>query len=891
MAAADTPMMRQYWSIKHRYPDELLFYRMGDFYEMFFEDARQAAAALNIALTTRGKHLGKDIPMCGVPVHSAEAYIPELIRAGHRVAVCEQMENPEEARRRGARSVVKRDVVRVLTPGTLTEDNLLQAGRNHYLAAWSEIRTTGALAWIDLSTGEFRVSPCPRGMLATLAARVAPREALLPDRLCDDAGLVARLREAGAQVKPLGPGSFDSDSAARRLEKLFRVASLQPYGDFSRAELSAMGALADYVELTQRGAPVRLQPPIRESTGDSLLIDPATRRNLEISATLAGDRAGSLIATIDRTTTSVGARLLETRLANPSTDAGEIRRRHDSVAWFLGQRDLAERLARLLPRAPDIERAVSRLAMGRGGPRDLGAIRDGLCLAEEVRAALAGTGGGESHAEPPAELPAELDSALTALHGPDSLRQRLEPALGEKLPLAVAEGEFVAPGFDPPLDEARSLREAGHRGMEELQKRYRATTGIATLRVRQNNVLGWFVEVQERHADRLARAPEAGTFTHRQTISSAVRYATAELGQLERRISGARAQAQALEQAIFAALRDEVLAAAPALTAIAAAIATLDVTLALARIADEEEWVRPEMTADLAFEVIGGRHPVVERALRDAGGTPFVANDCQLGASAPDATPLWIVTGPNMAGKSTFLRQNALVVILAQAGAFVPARRARIGIVDRVFSRVGAADDLARGRSTFMVEMVETATILHQAGERSFVILDEIGRGTATFDGLSIAWAVLEHLRMVNRSRTLFATHYHELTRLADSLDGVRNATVRVREWEGELVFLHEVAEGVADRSYGVQVARLAGLPDSLTARAAALLAELEAPEDGGAALPSLFDPPPPEYWTGPPARSDSRLRQRIDALDPDGMSPRDALAAIYELRDLARKT
>ena len=882
-AAADTPMMRQYWSIKNQHPDDLLFYRMGDFYELFFDDARKAAAALNIALTTRGKHLGEDIPMCGVPVHSAEAYLLELIRGGYRVAVCEQMENPEEARRRGARSVVKREVTRVLTPGTLTEDTLLQARSNNFLAAWSEVRNEAAFAWVDLSTGEFRVSPCPRPMLGSMAARIAPREALLPDRLCDDQSLVARIREEGAHVTPLGPASFDSASAAGRLEKLFRVATLEPYGSFSRAELSVMGALADYVELTQRGATALLRPPIRETDGESLQIDPATRRNLELSATLSGARTGSLVGTIDRTVTSAGARLLESRLASPSTDLAEIGRRHDSVAWFVAERDRSGALRQILRGVPDLERAISRLALGRGGPRDLGALRDGLDAAAQVHVELDNL-----------DLPDELAEAAGSLSGREALHAHLRSALSDTLPIAVSEGGFIATGYRAELDEARELRDEGRRGVDALQKRYRDETDIAPLRIRQNNVLGYFVEVNERHAKKLEAPPHDTLFSHRQTISSAIRFSTVELSDLERRIAGARAHAQQLEQEIFLALREEALESAEALSAVARAFATIDVALSFARVASDENWTRAEMSEDLLFEVTGGRHPVVERALRETGGEPFVANDCNLTATGRNAAPLWIVTGPNMAGKSTFLRQNALIAILAQAGAFVPATRARIGTVDRLFSRVGAADDLARGRSTFMVEMVETAAILHQAGRRSLVILDEIGRGTATYDGLSIAWAVLEHLRAVNRSRALFATHYHELTRLAETLNGVRNATVRVREWEGDLVFLHEVAEGVADRSYGVHVARLAGLPDALIARAADLLEELENRDRGAAGesastLPSLFDPPPADYWSRPRQQGDSELRQRIQELDPDGMTPREALNAIYEIRTLEK--
>jgi len=876
-----TPMMRQYWSIKHRHPNDLLFYRMGEFYELFFADAERASEALGITLTTRGKHLGEDIPMCGVPIHSSETYVLELIRKGHRVAICEQTEDPEEARRRGSRSVVRREVVRVITPGTLTEDSLLQPGRNNYLAAWSEVRETAALARIDLSTGEFRVAQCPRASLVTMVSRIGPSEILLPDRLCDDRELAARLRDAGVHLTPLGPGSFDSVSAVRRLQKLFRIETLDSYGQFTRAELSVMGALADYVELTQRGAEALLRPPTREQDEDILQIDSATRRNLELTATFDGKSEGCLLAAINRTMTSAGARLLESRIASPSTRIEEIERRQDAVAWLAGAPERTRSIRKLLRGVPDLERAVSRLALDRGSPKDLGALRTGLTVAASLIGEL---GDGET--------PAELRDTKAALAGNDEFCATLKAALADSLPPATADGNFVRAGYRDRLDRARALRDEGQAEVHALQERYRQTTGVASLRIRHNQVLGWFVEVRSRVARHLDAAPHGRLFTRRQSVADAERYATDELADLERRITGAGAEAQEIELTVFSELRTLTLASAAAVLGAARAIAALDVAACQAGLAIDDGWVRPEMSEDLRFEIAGGRHPVVEQALRASGGSEFVPNDCDLSAQGESATPLWIVTGPNMAGKSTFLRQNALITVLAQAGAFVPAKRARIGIVDRLFSRVGAADDLARGRSTFMVEMVETAAILNQARERSFVILDEIGRGTATYDGLSIAWAVLEHLRVVNRSRTLFATHYHELTELSEKLPGVRNATVRVQEWEGDLVFLHEVVAGVADRSYGVQVARLAGIPNTVIRRAAELLQTLE--DGGGRSLAgregpaSLFDSPPPEYWLRSQGSDMAPLKARLKELDPDAMTPLEAIQAIYELRQLA---
>ncbi|RMD49006.1 MAG: DNA mismatch repair protein MutS, partial [Alphaproteobacteria bacterium] len=788
-------MMAQYLEIKSRYPDALLFYRMGDFYEMFFDDAVAAAEALDIALTRRGKHQGRDIPMCGVPVHSAESYLLTLIRKGFRVAVCEQLEDPAEARKRGSKAVVRRDVVRLVTPGTLTEDSLLEARRNNYLAAWSEVRGEGAIAWADVSTGELRVAPCPRLRLGPMLARLSPSELLVPDPLFAEIAPIAE--DAGVTVTPLGPASFDSSAAAERLQRLYGVGTLEGFGSFARAELGVLGAVVDYLDLTQRGRLPRLRPPVRELPRGVVEIDAATRRNLELTRSLSGGREDTLLAVCDRTVTAAGGRLLERRLTAPLTDVAAIRARHDSVAFFAEDPGRRDEVRRLLRRQPDLERALTRLSLERGGPRDLAAVRDALGAAAEVAKALGGV-----------DLPEELAAARAALtpgKAVEALRARLEGALVAEPPALARDGGFIAPGWHSELDEARSLRDEGRGHIAALQTKYQELTGISSLKLKHNNVLGYFVETPATHARKMMAPPLSETFIHRQTTASAVRFTTLELSELERRILGAADRALALEKRLFAELAGEVLAESGTLSALAEALAVIDVSAALAELAVAEDWCRPVVDESRAFEVEAGRHPVVERALRRAGTGPFVANDCAL-SDGSDGAHVWLVTGPNMGGKSTFLRQNALIALLAQAGAFVPAARAHVGVVSQLFSRVGAADDLARGQSTFMVEMVETAAILNRADERALVILDEIGRGTATWDGLSIAWAVLEHLHEVNRCRALFATHYHELTSLAGRLPGLRNATVSVREWEGELVFLHEVRPGTADRSYGVQV-------------------------------------------------------------------------------------
>jgi len=867
-----TPMMAQYLEIKADHPDDLLFYRMGDFYELFFDDAAKAAGALDIALTKRGKHLGDDIPMCGVPVHSAETYLMTLIRKGFRVAVCEQTEDPAEARKRGSKAVVRREVVRIVTPGTLTEESLLTPRRHNYLSALSEVRGAFALAWTDISTGELRVTEVAEGGVAAELARLGPREVLLPEKLFTAWSAV--VDEAGASATPVFGNAFDSGAADRRLREIFGVASLDAFGTFGRAELGALGALVDYVVLTQKGQLPRLQTPKRELQGAAMAIDAATRRNLELTARLSGGREGSLIATIDRTVTAAGARLLERRLASPSCDAGEIGRRLDAVEAMLTRRAASVSIREALRNVPDLERALSRLALDRGGPRDLAAVRGALAAAREI---ADNSGDGWPH---------DVAEALGTLSGQDALLARLETALVDEPPHLARDGGFIAPGVDDALDDARRLRDESRGVIAGLQADYAKISGIASLKIRHNNVLGYFIEVTATHAGKMLSPPLSETFVHRQTTASAVRFTTKDLTELETRILSAADEALSLEISLYSALKSKVLDACESLFSLANGLAELDLFTALAQLAESGGWCRPLVDDSRAFEVEAGRHPVVEAAL-DREGERFIANDCAL-SDGSDGADIWLVTGPNMAGKSTFLRQNALIAVLAQAGSFVPAARARIGVVTRLFSRVGAADDLARGRSTFMVEMVETAAILNQADARSLVILDEIGRGTATYDGLSIAWATLEHLHEVNGTRALFATHYHELGSLTARLDGVKAAHVAAKEWEDDVVFLHEVRAGSADRSYGVQVARLAGLPDAVIARARSILASLEESERGGTKalvddLPLFSSAPAPEPVK--PSMAESILRH----VNPDDLTPREALDLVYRLKKETR--
>jgi DNA mismatch repair protein MutS len=864
-----TPMMAQYLAIKRAHADCLLFYRMGDFYEMFFEDAVNAAAALDIALTKRGRHAGEDIAMCGVPVVSHEAYLMRLIRKGFRVAVCEQMENPAEAKKRGAKSVVERAVIRVVTPGTLTEESLLDSRAHNYLAALAEAQGQLGLAWLDLSTGDFAVQAVGPKSVAAAIARLSPGELLMSERILNQPALIETLAEWKRAFTPLPSARFDSDNGRKRLETFYGVAALDGFGSFSRAELAAAGALVDYVELTQKGKLPRLSPLTRLAEGALMEIDAATRRNLELTETLAGERKGSLLACIDRTVSGAGARLLAEMLAAPLTDPAEINRRLDFIDYFVNRPSLRDEMRDSLRRCPDIARALSRITLGRGGPRDLAAVGNGLAEVPRLRAALLQDG--------QIGIPDLVTKTSRDLGEHGALVERLKRALAEEMPLLARDGGFVRAGYHEGLDELRAWRDESRQKIAALQAHYADISGIGSLKVKHNNVLGYYIEVPPKQAERMGEP-----FIHRQTIASSVRYTTVELGELEDRIRSAADKALALELELFTDLIAEVMARVEEIARAANALAGLDVATALALLAAERRFCRPHLEDSTAFDIKGGRHPVVEAAIEGS----FVANDCNL----ENTQRLWLITGPNMAGKSTFLRQNAVIAILAQMGSFVPADAARIGIVDRLFSRVGAADDLARGRSTFMVEMVETAAILNQSGPRALVILDEIGRGTATYDGLSIAWSVVEHLHETNKCRALFATHYHELTALTNKLPSLSCYCMRVKEWQGEVVFLHEVAKGAADRSYGIHVARLAGLPQAVLARAETVLHTLEK-NGGGQANKKLIDDLPlfSAARAAPPAaqKGPSQVELAVAALNPDEMTPREALDALYRLKGL----
>lgn len=879
-AKAPTPFMAQYLEIKAQHEDALLFFRMGDFYELFFEDAQRAAALLDITLTARGEHLGEPIPMAGVPYHAADAYLARLIRCGERVAVCEQTESPAEAKKRGSKSVVNRAVVRIITPGTLTEDTMLPARSGQALAAVAPMAggKTAGFAVADISTGEFHVGECRAGEILERLSAYPLGEVVVPD---NEAGMEAEaaLRSAlGLAVTPRPARNASSRGGEAALKRAFEVSAIDSLGSFERAELAAISLLLDYVDLTQAGAAPRLDPPRQARAASELAIDPATRASLELDRTLAGERTGSLLATIDRTVTAPGARLLAERISRPLLDTDAIAARHDSVSWALEDNDLRARLRERLRKAPDLARARTRLALGRGGPRDLRAVALALeageaALAEAARARIT--------------PPAELERAFAALNlsgQPDlaALARDISSAIVEEPPLLARDGGFVQAGWSPALDEARSLRDDSRKIIAGLQADYVKLTGAGALKIKYNNVLGYFIDVPTRAGEAMLAAPLNETFIHRQTLAKNTRFSTAELNDLAGRISRAEESAKGLEQEVFDGFVARIEALGAPMSAAAQALAELDVALALAEWADEAGAVRPALSDAPVLETEGLRHPVVEAALR-RDGQGFTPNGLLLDASAMAHPRLLLVTGPNMAGKSTYLRAAALAVILAQAGSYVPARSFTLGPVDRVFSRVGASDDLSRGRSTFMVEMVETATILNQATARSFVILDEVGRGTSTFDGMAIAWAAVEHLHDTNACRALFATHYHELTDLAARLKGAANVSLRAKEYRDELVFLHEVQPGPADRSYGVQVARLAGLPKRAVTRARQILEQLEGESRRGEALPlfAAAEAPAP----APVPERDSEILARLAEIEPDEMTPKQALELVYELK------
>ena len=885
-----TPMMAQYMEIKNQHKDYLLFYRMGDFYEMFFDDAVTASKALDIALTKRGHLDGEDVPMCGVPFHAYESYLARLIKQGYKVAICEQTEDPKEAKKRGAKSVVRREVIRLVTAGTLTEDTLLDSKKNNFmLSIYKGGADSLGVSWVDVSTGDFftqslSLKDKPETLVvSSLLARLSPVEIIVADAYLQTPHLFEVFNEYREKLTVLPLARFNAENARKRLLDVFEVSTLDSFGSFDKAEVTAAGVLMDYIENTQKGKFPRIEKPIKLYENKVMEIDGATRRSLELLASTSGDKGSSLLSVMDRTITGAAGRLLASRIAMPLLDITEINKRLDIVQYFIENPNIREDFRELLRGCPDIERAVSRLSLGRGGPRDLAAVAEALSIVPKVKNLLI-----KGCGEPESIILENCPDALKALVGElgyhDTLVTELQNALADELPLLARDGGFVKSGYAPELDEIRLLKDDSHKLIVDLQSKYAQDTGISNLKIKYNNVIGYFIEVQSKYATEMLENPN---FIHRQSVLNAARFTTVELTELENKIRGAADKALAMEQEIFANLVSRVMIEADDISQTSKALAELDVGAGLADLAVEKNYCRPVVDESLRFEIKNGRHPVVEASIEKEHGSAFVGNDCTLGE---DDSLIWLITGPNMAGKSTFLRQNAIIAVMAQIGSYVPCDSARIGVINKLFSRVGASDDLARGRSTFMVEMVETAGILNQADERSFVILDEIGRGTATFDGLSIAWAVVEHLHEVNRCRTLFATHYHELTSLSSKLSNMSLHCMKIKEYNGDVVFLHEVIDGAADRSYGIHVAKLAGLPKVVLKRAEQVLDSLEHSDKSTYMVKMIDDLPLFAAVQKKVEEKEEKLEEipvikALRALNPDELSPKQALEKLYELK------
>lgn len=890
-----TPAMKQYILIKKKYPDSLLFYRMGDFYELFFEDAVTASDALGLTLTSRSKTEGKDIPMCGVPFHAYDLYLARLIKMGFKVAICEQTEDPKKAKQeRGSTAIVNRDVTRVVTPGTITEENLLDAKRSNYIACVYIRARTISISWIDISTGAFYIEQQPidkvpaQIVLSTSLARLAPVEILIEDRLLGLSDFYSILSEYKDKLSPRPRALFNLDSATNTLHTAYKIETMESFGDFSKDELIAAGVLLEYIQNTQKGTMPRLEMPKQLKNNEILEIDAATRRSLEL---LTPNSSGSisLLKVIDKTVTGAGGRMLAERLAAPLTNPEKINERLDAVSFFLDNPSSRQQLRQIMRRCPDMKRAVQRLSMNRGGPRDLYDLAAALHLVPAIQEAVLHF----AKFQPDSiysEAPAALRKLAETFFDHSLLETEISNMLlddRDSLPALARNGGFIKRGANSHLDYLRDIREDSDKKCAELIAKYNYETGVPNLKIKNNSVIGYFVEVSAKSAGPLF---ENKSFIHRQTVTNAVRFTTQELSELEDIVNSSLEKAMQTEMDLYNELVAQVLAQADMICRTAEKIARLDVSAALAELAAEYDYCRPVVDDSLDFEITEGRHPVVENVIKREGDGCFVGNNCVLNH---ETDRVWLLTGPNMAGKSTFLRQNALIAILAQMGSFVPAQKAKIGIIDKVFSRVGASDDLARGRSTFMVEMVETAAILNRAGERSFVILDEIGRGTATFDGLSIAWAVVEQLSEINKCRTIFATHYHELTKLYKRLDGLSLHCMKITEFNGEIVLLHEVANGAADRSYGIHVAKLAGLPNLTIKRAEQVLATLEEEKQNKILSAVEYDLPLFSSLKETVRREEqtvshaSAAENALAELDVDSLSPREALSKLYELKEL----
>lgn len=861
-----TPMMEQYLTIKNKHKDALLFYRMGDFYELFFEDAIAASKALDITLTKRGKTNGMDIPMCGVPFHSADNYLPKLIKKGFNVAVCEQTETIEEAKSNLKKGPLKREVVRIISPGTLTEDNLLDRNANNFLGAISDVNGSISISWVDVSTGCFKSRNLQKEnnqkqLLTNLLLRMNFSEILVSDAM--ELNIISE--EWHSIIKKQSSSLFHYSSCLQQICSYFSIMSLEGIGKFSDGEVIASGVLLSYLKLTQCGKLPILSMIKNESENNFLEIDYFTQKSLEILSNLSGETKGSLITSLDETKTAGGARLLKQRITEPFYKVVEIEKRYNLINWFLNNDIDIFKLQNNLENIPDIERSLSRISLLRGSPKDLSVLCNGLLNVKQIYEIII------LFKDRLNQAPL-LNNILNQISVDYSLFEDIKNSLKKDLPLSTKEGGFIRDGYDDNLDKLRNLRNNELEEITKLQNKYSDLTNVNSLKIKYNRMLGYHIEVRAVH-DKALR--DKDIFIHRQTTAQTSRFTTIELNEAENQLINSYDKSISIEMDIFKNFTNQIINEGKKILDIASAISELDIGIMVVKQSKDRDYVCPKILENKTLEIIEGRHPVVETQMKLSENS-FISNDCILNKD----DFLWLITGPNMAGKSTYLRQNALIVIMAQAGLFVPAKEANIGVFDKIFSRVGASDDLAKGQSTFMIEMIETSLILNTASEKSLVILDEIGRGTATFDGLAIAWSVLDYLHNKIKPRTLFATHYHELTSLKEDLNHLSCHKMSIKEWNNSIIFMHKIIEGEADKSYGIHVAQLAGLPFEVIKKATQLLSKLENNKDNSYLKKS--DNLDGNYSNINESQS---FFKEFDNINVDNISPREALDILYKLK------
>ena len=866
-----TPLMEQYMEIKKNHSDSLLFFRMGDFYELFFEDAYLASDILNITLTKRGKLDGKDIPMCGVPHHSSEKYMELLIKKGINIAICEQTETPDQAKKRGYKAIVNREVVRIITPGTILEDNLIGVKTNNFLLSVNDVRGDTSISWVDISTGKVSTLSTTIEKVSSVIARINPSEVIVSNSYVEKTKI--NLDKNDFKLSILSDTSFNSINSKQKLLRHYGIKSLKSFGDFTHSMIGSLGAILDYVEITKIGSNLRLKRPFVEKKRSILEIDENTRRNLEINNSLTGDKKSSLLSILNKTCTNFGYRLLEHRLNAPLTDFKLINRRLLITKFFYENPTLSIQLKEILKLCPDFERALSRLAFYKNSFQDFITLKEGIKTSLRIKKFF-------NEKSINLTYPIKLIEILNSFSDFKKIDNILDNALSEKNYQIGDQLSQINYGYSAELDQLRDILLKSEKYISDLESSLIKETKISSLKIKKNNVLGYFIEVTSRNADNILKDKNSHLFYHRQTTANTYRFTNNELISIENKINTASIKISELEYKIYDDLKKLFLDFEYEIRLSADSIGELDFYLSLGFVSREENWVKPIITKSNELFIVQGRHPIVEKNVNQNSEFSFIPNDCNLDDKK---NIINLITGPNMAGKSTFLRQNALIIILGQMGCYVPANEAKIGIVDRVFSRIGASDDLSQGHSTFMIEMLETATILNQATEKSFVILDEIGRGTSTSDGLSIAWSTLEYLHEKNKCRTLFATHFHELTVLDQSLPKLSNLTVKIKELEKKIIFLHKIIEGKSNHSFGIEVAKLAGIPMAVVNRSKLILESLH--KNSKNKNFKFKEKLSEKIETSEKRNKTSKAENLIKSLNIDEITPKEALHILYKLK------